>query len=173
MELSALVYNLRYGMNDDVLNFFVAVSRFDYAFKIVGGFFTRTEGKVADIDWQDLVPKAFDGFDQKCADLKELELFTTPPREFKRKDGKAQFLEQPPALTDTKSVFWAIWTLRKNLVHGTKGKMFARDLTLCRDANVVLERAYRFCQESDDQRLKEVAKVMAQTEAYDDVDSGA
>ncbi len=172
MEYEQLINNLRHGMNEDVVAFIIGISRFDYAFKMVGGFFTRTEGPNPDIDWQDHVPDAFPGFDEKCADLKGTELFTAPPRQFKRVDGIARFLEAPGPLTDTKSIIWAIWTLRKNLMHGTKGKLFARDQTLVRDANVVLARAYQYCLESTDGRLKQVAEVMAKMESYGDEDTG-
>lgn len=173
MEYEQLINNLRYGMNDDVVAFFIGISRFDYAFKKVGGFFTRPEGNNPDIDWQDHVPNAFPGFYEACADLKEMELFSTPPRQFKRVDGIAQFTDPPEPLSDTKSLFWALWTLRKNLMHGTKGKLFARDHSLVRDANVVLERAYRYCRASDDPRLKQVAEIMAKMESYGQEDSGA
>ncbi len=172
MSYEQLINTLRYGMNDDTIVFVVGISRFDYAFKKVGGFFTRPDGNNPDIDWQDHVPNAFPGFDKMCEDLKETELFKAPPRQFKRVDGVAQFLEQSEPLTDTKSIFWAIWTLRKNLMHGTKGKMFARDHTLVRDANVVLACAYQYCLESEDERLKKVAEVMAAIEAYGNEDTG-
>jgi hypothetical protein len=96
-----------------------------------------------------------------------------PPREFKRVNSVAEFTQQPPALGDTKSIFWAIWTLRKNLMHGTKGKLFSRDHILVRDANVVLERAFQFCQETTDPGLKLVAEIMEKMESYEQEDSGA
>lgn len=173
MDYEQLVNNLRYGMNEDVVAFFIGISRFDYAFKKVGGFFVRPEGNNPDVDWQDHVPNAFPGFAEKCADLKECELFTAPPRQFKRVDGIGQFTEQPSPLTDTKSIFWAIWTLRKNLMHGTKGKLFARDHTLVRDANIVLQRAFEFCRDSGDKRLNQVAEIMGKMESYGEEDSGA
>lgn len=173
MGYEGLINNLRYGMNDDAVAFFIGISRFDYAFKKVGGFFTRPEGNNPDIDWQDRVPAAFPGFYEACADLHERELFTAPPRQFKRVDGVAQFTEQAEALSDTKSLFWALWTLRKNLMHGTKGKLFARDHTLVRDANLVLERAYRYCAASEDEHLKQVSEVMAKMDSYDTEDSRA
>lgn len=173
MKFSDLIGNLRHGVNDDVVTFFIAVSRFDFAFKKAGGFFTRPIGTMADVDWQHHVPTAFVGFDVKCDDLRTSELFVRPPREFKRVNGVAEFTEQPPALGDTKSIFWAIWTLRKNLMHGTKGKLFSRDHVLVRDANVVLERAFQFCQDSNDPRLKLVAEIMEKMESCDQEDSGA
>lgn len=173
MGYEELINNLRYGMNEDAVAFFIGISRFDYAFKKVGGFFTRPEGNNPDIDWQDNVPAAFPGFYEACADLHECELFTAPPRHFKRVDGVAQFTDAQEPLSDTKSLFWALWTLRKNLMHGTKGKLFARDHTLVRDANLVLGRAYRYCAESEDVRLKQVAAVMAKMESYGAEDGGA
>lgn len=173
MGYEQLINNLRYGMNENAVAFFIGISRFDYAFKKVGGFFTRPEGNNPDIDWQDNVPSAFPGFYEACADLHERELFTAPPRQFKRVDGIAQFIAAPEPLSDTKSLFWALWTLRKNLMHGTKGKLFARDHTLVSDANIVLERAYRYCADSEDGRLKQVAEVMAKIESYGAEDGGA
>lgn len=165
MKFSELIQNLRHGMNDDVIAFVIAVSRFDFAFKKAGGFFTRPYGTTPDVDWQHHVPNAFAGFETKCEDLRSTEFFLRPPREFKRVDGVAEFTQQPAALSDTKSIFWAIWTLRKNLMHGTKGKLFSRDHILVRDANVVLERAFQFCQDSDDLHLLSVAEIMQKVES--------
>ncbi|WP_210214383.1 hypothetical protein, partial [Sinorhizobium meliloti] len=83
MKFSDLIQNLKHGMNDDVVAFFIAVSRFDFAFKKAGGFFTRPVGSTADIDWQHHVPSAFAGFEAKCEDLRDSEFFMRPPREFK------------------------------------------------------------------------------------------
>lgn len=173
MEYHQLINNLRYGMNDDVIDFFVGVSRFDYAFKEAGGFFSRDKGASPNVDWDDLVPNAFAGFETKCADLSETELFTRPPRDYRRIDGVAMFTSAPGPLTDTRSIFKAIWMLRKNLMHGTKGKLIGRDQALVKDANVVLARAYQHCAGSTDGRLKRVAEIMATTEASQDEDSGA
>jgi hypothetical protein len=168
-----MIQNLRQGVDDEVITFFIAVSRFDFAFKQAGGFFIRPIGSNPDIDWQDSVPNAFVGFEAQCADLRDSEFFIRPPRPFKRVGEVAQFIEQPPTLSDTKSIFWAIWTLRKNLMHGTKGKLYSRDQILVRDANVVLERAFKFSQQSPDSRLKRVAEIMEKFESYGEEDSGA
>ncbi|MBY3364969.1 hypothetical protein [Rhizobium laguerreae] len=173
MNFSDMIKNLRQGVDDEVITFFIAVSRFDFAFKQAGGFFTRPIGSNPDIDWQDSVPSAFVGFEAQCVDLHSSEFFVRPPRTFKRVGGVTKFVEQPPALTDTKSIFWAIWTLRKNLMHGTKGKLFSRDQILVRDANVVLERVFKFSQQSADPRLKRVAEIMVKFESYGEEDSGA
>lgn len=161
MDFDVLIEKLRDGMNRDVTDFFLAVSRLDYGLKKAGTFFQNPAGPSPNIDWRKKVPDAFAGFDAECSHMKDREFFKEPPQDFKIVNGKAEFTGKEPALTDTASIFDAIRRLRNNLMHGTKGKLFVRDQTLCADALEVVKLAYEFCQKSADPTLQAVARKMA------------